>query len=78
MRQDEVKVGKTYAIRFHDGLTTPVTILSRSVGLKGLEPIGTKLRYVCRNEWTGRIIVVKSATKFRFEVVLNNGRWTRL
>jgi hypothetical protein len=84
MKITEVEIGKTYLIRFHDGLLTPVTILSTKTQenygyLNGRYTYGAGKRtthYRARNERTGRDIEVKSAAKLRVEVTRNaNGKW---
>jgi len=82
MKQAEVQIGKTYLIRFHDGFLTPVTVISKKERLHRdrydyREIVGSHDGYVCRNERTGREIVIKTASKFRDRVerIPESGKW---
>ena len=69
MLQAEVQAGKRYRIHHNSGEIT-VKILG-TVDYRthlGYQHYGSKIRYRCLNERTGRIIEVKSAAKFRAEV----------
>ena len=78
-----VQVGHTYFINHTSGYV-PVTILHltghdvRDYGWGSRGVIRRNTRYVCRNEKTGREIIVKSAAKFRYEVVMVDGKWRRV
>lgn len=84
MKISEVKIGQTYLIRFHDGMLTPVTVLSTKTKenygyVEGRYTYGAGKRtthYYARNERTGRTIEVKSAAKLRCEVTRDgSGKW---
>lgn len=65
MKKQDIVIGKTYAIRFHDGKLTPVTILKALPA----EPWHNHQRYQARNENTQRLITIKSPARLRYEVV---------
>lgn len=74
MRQAEVKVGGVYEVKWHDGRLTHVRVTGtrRHPVQSGYYPwrtVGFKVRYSAVNLATGRPVVVKSAAKFRREVV---------
>lgn len=82
MKAQDVGVGKTYLIRFHDGVLTPVTVLRETerrhyVSHYSEHAGGSHTGYICRNERTGREITIKSAAKFRQELERNpvSGKW---
>ena len=70
MKQDEIEVGGTYELRWHDGSFTHVRVVGTTrypVRRRGAV-IGTKTRYRCLHLRTGRYVVVKSAAKLRCRV----------
>lgn len=74
-----IRIGSTYIVRFHDGFLTPATVL-RLENEPAPHWFGTApritARYSCRNESTGRLITVKSAVRFRYEVTrFPDGSW---
>ena len=84
MKTQDIRVGATYLIRFHDGLLTPVTVLRETErrhysygGIHTRSYAGSHTGYICRNLRTGREITVKSAAKFRVELERNpeTGKW---
>ena len=73
MTRDQIVVGRTYVIRHHTGFLTPVTVEKKTLANAG------RLRYACKNELTGRAIVVKSSTKFQYEVARDaSGKWQKI
>lgn len=66
MLQKEIKVGGVYVAKVSDKLTAvKVESIEETPGHKNRK---ASTRYRCRNQATGRPIVVKSAAKFRHEV----------
>jgi hypothetical protein len=72
MLAKDIQVGHVYVIRHHDGQLYAVRVeylKTRNTygGRNGV--VRTMTHYVCTKLVTGRIIEVKSAAKFRHEVV---------
>lgn len=71
VKQADVEVGKRYRIR-HGSNFVDVTVLAtrthRHLNTRSGAIPPARLYFICRNERTGREIVVKSAAKFRREV----------
>ena len=65
MLANQIEVGKTYEIRHHDGQLYTVKVEY----LKTYGIVRTLTHYMCTKLATGRTIEVKSAAKFRREVL---------
>lgn len=76
MLQKEVVIGKHYLIR-HNGQLS-VVLLNREMVRGGFRQREVT-HYLCTKLSTGREIEVKSASKFKFEVVMGlDGKWSRV
>jgi hypothetical protein len=72
MLAKDIEVGKTYVIRHHDGRFYAVKVLSTRTHISRGSYSGHgkfMTHYMCEKLVTGRTIEVKSAAKFRKEVV---------